>query len=174
MRTIVQSPSLGETSVSLPPPEPEFAPPPAPFPPAFLAMDRRQPSATPPSARANLELLLNAIDDGSNQPETPTNASADPAMSIQSLLAASQALPSPPPLPWQAETPGAGPSALPAPPTAPPAPEDNSGKRKRDEASSPEESRAKIRRTVRDHLVLDYARVLPTPSMTTVVCLHAA
>lgn len=49
-----------------------------------------------------------------------------------------------------------------------------SGKRKRDEATSPEESRAKIRRTVRDHLVLDYARVLPTPSMTTVVCLHAA
>lgn len=49
-----------------------------------------------------------------------------------------------------------------------------SGKRKRDEAASPEESRAKIRRTVRDHLVLDYARVLPTPSMTTVVCLHAA
>ncbi|KAG9100571.1 hypothetical protein FRC06_003950 [Ceratobasidium sp. 370] len=174
MRTIVQSPSLGHTSVSVQSPEPVFTPPLAPFPPAFLAMDRRQPSATPPSARANLELLLNAIDDGSNAPETPTNASSDPAISIHSLLAASQALPSPPPLPWQAETPGAGPSTLSAPPAAPPAPEDSSGKRKRDEATSPEESRAKIRRTVRDHLVLDYARVLPTPSMTTVVCLHAA
>lgn len=111
MRTVVQTPGL----------EPIFAP----FPPAFFAMDRRPPM-DPPS-RANLELLLNAIDD--------RTATREPQLETT---------------------------------------EDSSGKRKRDEATSPEESRAKIRRTVRDHLVLDYARVLPTPSMTTVVCLHAA
>ncbi|QRW05221.1 transcription factor cbf12 [Ceratobasidium sp. AG-Ba] len=194
MRTIIQSPSLSQSPLSVrPSSDSAFASPLAPFPPAFLIMDRRQPSATPPSARANLELLLNAIDDGTSPPETALNASADPAMSIHSLLAASQSLPSPPPLPWQQKHRCGAFYALCATGCSPRSgryrkhsPTKNirrgqcllvdsqSGKRKRDEATSPEESRAKIRRTVRDHLVLDYARVLPTPSMTTVVCLHAA
>lgn len=45
----------------------------------------------------------------------------------------------------------------------------SSSKRKLDESA--EESQSKIRRTVRDHVAMDYARVM---SMTTVVCLHAA
>ncbi|KAF8761631.1 LAG1, DNA binding [Rhizoctonia solani] len=105
-----------------------------------IPMERRP--MEPPS-RANLELLLNAIDD-----RTATAAAQPTPNDVQTV--------------WNAAV--AGSSTV----------EDSSGKRKRDEATSPEESRAKIRRTVRDHLVLDYARVLPTPSMTTVVCLHAA
>ncbi|CAE6521733.1 unnamed protein product [Rhizoctonia solani] len=123
MRTVVQTPGLAPLLPECP-----------------IPMERRP--MEPPS-RANLELLLNAIDD-------------------RTATAAVQPTPSDVQTAWNA--------AVAASSTA----EDSSGKRKRDEATSPEESRAKIRRTVRDHLVLDYARVLPTPSMTTVVCLHAA
>lgn len=48
-------------------------------------------------------------------------------------------------------------------------PQASTSKRKLDEGV--EESQTKLRRTVRDHVVMDYARVL---TMTTVVCLHAA
>ena len=53
--------------------------------------------------------------------------------------------------------------------TSRPSPQASSSKRKLDETA--EESQSKIRRTVRDHVVMDYARVM---TMTTVVCLHAA
>ncbi|KIJ40158.1 hypothetical protein M422DRAFT_256989 [Sphaerobolus stellatus SS14] len=45
----------------------------------------------------------------------------------------------------------------------------SSSKRKLDEAA--DESQNKVRKTVREHLVMDYARVM---TMTTVICLHAA
>ncbi|KAJ1311095.1 hypothetical protein OPQ81_009598 [Rhizoctonia solani] len=96
MRSVVQTPGL------------------APLLPVYpIPMERRP--MEPPS-RANLELLLNAIDD-------------------RTATAAVQPTPSDVQTAWNA--------AIASTSTA----EDPSGKRKRDEATSPEESRAKIRRT---------------------------
>ncbi|KAF8679607.1 Beta-trefoil DNA-binding domain [Rhizoctonia solani] len=144
MRTVIQTPGLAPL-----------------LPVCSIPMERRP--MEPPS-RANLELLLNAIDDRTataaaqptpNDVQTVWNAAVTGSSTVEdSVSNFKQVRPH-----WLADLGVCWPQ---------------SGKRKRDEATSPEESRAKIRRTVRDHLVLDYARVLPTPSMTTVVCLHAA
>ncbi|KZS96142.1 hypothetical protein SISNIDRAFT_548241 [Sistotremastrum niveocremeum HHB9708] len=139
----------------------------------------------PTPSQTNLDLLLNAInanppssDPARTRPGPPhpntghldalvsRGPNTNTAMSIQSLLAVSDhsvlnhqghhsSWPSAPPP--EAISEGAGPSHY-------------SNKRKLDDMDA-EESQAKIRRTVREHLVMDSARVM---SMTTVVCLHAA